>query len=219
MCLNGEIILFNALDPLINLGLTYGIFKQGISGIEISNKIFEEIIYNYMLSKSRITYKDMSKYNFKDKFITNEGGLCIEKILLKFQQFIKEQYSHIDAAFIEREGRLLFFAFIKPIINGVGFDFKEVQISEEKRLDIVIIYNSFKYIIELKVWRGGKYHKNGVEQLSDYLDIHNMNRGFLLVFNFNQNKEYKIELKNSYNISNYKNGKMTILDIKAVDER
>ena len=49
-----------------------------------------------MLSKSRTTYKDMSKYNFKDKFITNECGLCIEKILLKFQQFIKEQYSHID---------------------------------------------------------------------------------------------------------------------------
>ena len=147
-----------------------------------------------MLSKSRTTYKDMSKYNFKDKFITNEGGLCIEKILLKFQQFIKEQYSHIDAAFIEREGRLLFLAFIKPIINGVGFDFKEVQISEEKRLDIVITYNSFKYIIELKVWRGEKYHKNGVAQLNDYLDIHDMNRGFLLVFNFNQNKEYKKEV-------------------------
>ena len=95
---------------------------------------------------------------------------------------------------LKREGRLLFLAFIKPIINGVGFDFKEVQISEEKRLDIVITYNSFKYIIELKVWRGEKYHKNGVAQLNDYLDIHDMNRGFLLVFNFNQNKEYKKEV-------------------------
>ncbi|WP_238917144.1 AAA-like domain-containing protein [Clostridium sp. YIM B02555] len=194
LLINGEIILFNVLDPLINLGLTYGIFKQGINGVEISNKIFEEIIYNYMLSKSRTTYKDMSKYNFKDKFIANDGGLCIEKILLKFQQFIREQYSHIDASFIEREGRLLFLAFIKPIINGVGFDFKEVQISEEKRLDIVITYNSFKYIIELKVWRGEKYHKRGVEQLSDYLDINHMNKGFLLVFNFNRNKEYKKEV-------------------------
>ena len=57
---------------------------------------------------------------------------------------MKEQYSSLDADFIEREGRLLFLAFIKPIINGVGFDFKEVQISEEKRLDIVIIYNNHK---------------------------------------------------------------------------
>lgn len=34
-----------------------------------------------------------------------------------------------------------------------------------------------------------------------------------------KNKINDIELKNPYNISNYKNGKMTILDIKAVDEK
>lgn len=34
-----------------------------------------------------------------------------------------------------------------------------------------------------------------------------------------KNKIDDIELKNPYNISNYKNGKMTILDIKAVDEK
>lgn len=31
-------------------------------------------------------------------------------------------------------------AFLKPIINGSGYDFKEVQISDEKRLDLVITY-------------------------------------------------------------------------------
>ena len=70
--------------------------------------------------------------------------------------FMKEQYSKKDIEFIEHHGRLLFLAFIKPIINGVGFDFKEVQVSEEKRLDVVITYNSFKYIIEMKIWRGEK---------------------------------------------------------------
>lgn len=191
--LNGEIIMFNALDPIINIGLIYGIFKQGENGVVISNKLFEEVIYNYILSKSRTTHKDMSKYNFKDKFITDKAGLDIQKILCKFMQFMKEQYSQVDATFIEREGRLLFLAFLKPIINGVGFEFKEVQVSEEKRLDVVIAYNNFKYIIELKIWRGEKYHKNGLKQLSDYLDINGMNKGFLLVFNFNQNKEYKQE--------------------------
>lgn len=191
--INSEIIIFNALDPIINIGVIHGIFKEGVNGVAISNKVFEEVIYNYIISKSRTTQKDMSQYNFKDKFITDQGGLDIQKILCKFQQFMKEQYSQVDAAFIEREGRLLFLAFIKPIINGVGFDFKEVQISEEKRLDIVITYNSFKYIIELKIWRGEKYHKDGLKQLSDYLDIHSMNSGFLVIFNFNHNKEYKEE--------------------------
>ena len=101
----------------------------------------------------------------------------------KFQQFIKEQYSSIDSKFIEREGRLLFLAFIKPIINGVGFDFKEVQISEEKRLDVVITYLKEKYLVELKIWRGEEYHKKGLKQLSDYLEINE----------FNKTKEYKSE--------------------------
>ena len=94
---------------------------------------------------------------------------------------------------LKREGRLLFLAFIKPIINGVGFDFKEVQISEEKRLDIVITYLKNKYLVELKIWRGEEYHQKGLKQLSDYLDNQELKVGYLLIYNFNKNKEYKNE--------------------------
>lgn len=192
--IKGENILFNPLDPLINLGLTYGFFKEGNNGVEISNKIFEEIIYNYMLSKIQTKARNIDNYNFKYNFIEADGGLNFRKILRRFQQFMKEQYSEKDLTFIENHGRLLFLAFIKPIINGVGFDFKEVQISEEKRLDVVITYNSFKYIAELKSWRGEKYHEKGIKQLCDYLDIHSLSSGYLVIFNFNKNKEYKEEV-------------------------
>ena len=149
------------------------------------------MLYNYLSSKLE-DKTDMSTYNFKENFII-ENGLDFEKILLRFQQFIKEQYSSIDSKFIEREGRLLFLAFIKPIINGVGFDFKEVQISEEKRLDIVVTYLSNKYVVELKIWRGQEYHKKGLKQLKDYLDIQGLDRGYLVIYNFNKEKEYKEE--------------------------
>jgi len=191
--IDGEEIIFNQLDSIISIGLTYGMFKKGKDGLEISNKIFEEIIYNYMISKIRTSAKNISLYNVKLKFIKENRELDIEKILKKFQQFMKEQYSSKDEEFIEHHGRLLFLAFIKPIINGTGFDFKEVQISEEKRLDLVIIYNNFKYIIEMKIWRGPKYHEDGINKLCDYLDIHNLDKGYLLVFNFNKNKEFKEE--------------------------
>ena len=191
--IDGDQIVFNPLDPTISIGCTYGIFKKGEEGLEISNKIFEEIIYSYMISKIRTSTKNMSLYNIKSGFIKENGELDVEKILRRFQQFMKEQYSAKDEEFIEHHGRLLFLAFIKPIINGTGFDFKEVQISEEKRLDLVITYNTFKYIIEMKIWRGPKYHEDGIKQLYDYLDIHNLNKGYLLVFNFNKNKEFKDE--------------------------
>jgi len=151
------------------------------------------MIYNYMVSKLENHVSNIDSYNFKQIFIEEDGSLNIEKILKKFQQFIKEQYSAKDKEFIEHHGRLLFLAFIKPIINGTGFDFKEVQVSEEKRLDVVITYNNFKYIIEMKIWRGPKYHETGVKQLWDYLDIHGLDKGYLLVFDFNKNKEFKEE--------------------------
>lgn len=191
--IDGEQIIFNPLNPIINIGATYGILKKGENGLEISNKIFQDIIYSYMISKIRTSANNMSLYNIKSKFINESGELNIEKILKGFQQFMKEQYSSKDAEFIEHHGRLLFLAFIKPIINGTGFDFKEVQISEEKRLDLVITYNSFRYIIEMKIWRGPKYHEEGINQLCNYVDIHGLDNGYLLIFNFNKNKEFKEE--------------------------
>ena len=51
----------------------------------------------------------------------------------------------------KRNGRLLFLAFIKPIINGIGFDFKEVQISENKEWKQEIIKAKDKEIYAIWV--------------------------------------------------------------------
>ena len=187
---NGEEKDFNIDNNIVDLGVTFGYFKEEDGKVKISNRLLEQRLYNYFVTNLKL--RNVAGYNIKANFI--EGtGLNIEKILIKFQEFMKEQYSSIDKNFLEREGRLLFLAFIKPIISGVGFAFKEVQISEEKRLDVVITYNKNKYIIELKIWRGEEYHEKGLKQLADYLHINNENKGYLLIFNFNKNKEYKKE--------------------------
>lgn len=162
--------------------------KDENNNVVVSNKIIRERIYNYLVSK--IDNKDMMNYNFKDNFIISDNGLDMEKVLLKFQEFMKKNYSSRDINFLERHGVLLFLAFIKPIINGVGFDYKEVQISEERRLDIVIQYNSHKYIIETKIWHGDVAHEKGLSQLGSYLDIEGIDKGYLLIFNFNKSKDF-----------------------------
>ena len=189
--MNGARNTFNILNPIINLGVMFGYFKNEDNMVAISNRIFSQVLYNYF--SSLLENNDtMKKYNFKSDFI-EDNGLNIKKILLRFQQFMKEEYSSNNERFLETHGRMLFLSFLTPIINGIGFAFKEVQISEEKRLDVVITYNSNKYIIELKVWHGEEYHEKGLKQLVDYLNINNQNKGYLLVFNFNKNKEYKKE--------------------------
>ena len=189
--MNGARNTFNILNPIINLGVMFGYFKNEDNMVAISNRIFSQVLYNYF--SSLLENNDtMKKYNFKSDFICG-NGLNVEKILIRFQQFMKEEYSSKNESFLENHGRMLFLSFLTPIINGIGFAFKEVQISEEKRLDVVITYNSNKYIIELKVWRGEEYHEKGLKQLADYLNINNQHEGYLLIFNFNKNKEYKKE--------------------------
>ncbi|MCC5944648.1 MAG: hypothetical protein JJT94_06905, partial [Bernardetiaceae bacterium] len=80
------------------------------------------------------------------------------------------------------------------IINGQGHDFKEVETSEEKRLDVVVTYLQSKYILELKRWAGEESHQRGLKQLSDYLDIYGVKRGYLLIFDERKEQAWKEEL-------------------------
>ena len=177
----GTEFLFNRHTPVIHFGRMYGILKEEQGKVRVHNRVYEQIIYDYMASKLE-TSGDAPFDHLAARFLDEAGGLNIEKVLLKFQEFMKELYSEKDRNFVERNGRLLFLAFLRPIINGRGFDFKEVQVSEEKRLDIVITFDNKKYIIELKIWRGETYHQAGIKQLCDYLDRQRQSAGFLLIY-------------------------------------
>lgn len=187
--IEGVKISNNQLNPIIYMATTYGIFKHDSDLLEIHNIIYKELIYNYMSSKIE-TSMSIDSFSYRDDLIKG-NVLNLEKTLLKFQEFMKEQYSKKDKKFLERNGRLIFLAFIKLIINGLGYDFKEVQISEEKRLDVVITFYNQKYIIELKIWREEKYHKKGIKQLCDYLEKQNQSKGYLVIFNYKTKKQWK----------------------------
>ena len=179
--MNGMDFTYNRHNSIIRFGTIYGILKEEKGKTRIHNRLYAQIIYNYMSSNLE-TSSGIDLSSIGSNYFNEDGELNIEKVIRKFQVFMKEQYSKKDTDFIERNGRLLFLAFIKPIINGKGFDFKEVQISEEKRLDVVITFESKKYIVELKIWRGESYHREGLKQLCDYLDLQNQNTGYLLIY-------------------------------------
>jgi len=174
--MNENEVSYNRRNPVIHQGTIYGILKEEQGKTRIHNRLYEQLIYDYMSSKLE-TSGGIKYSTISSSYIREDGTLDIEKIIRKFQEFMKEQYSTKDTPFLERNSRLLFLAFIKPIINGRGFDFKEVEASEEKRLDIVITFENQKYIVELKIWRGETYHQEGIRQFCDYLDRQNQSRG------------------------------------------
>ncbi len=190
--IQGENFRFNVSDPIIAKGKTFGILSPGTIGqCDISNKIYEFRILDYMLSKQRTNEAQLNLYA-TTKFKEN-GELNILMILEKFQLFMKEHHSSKDNKFLEKNGRLLLMSFLRPIINGHGYMFKENVTSEDRKMDLVITYNDKRYVIELKIWYGEKYLTDGIEQLSDYLDSYSLDTGFILIYNFNKNKKYEIK--------------------------
>ncbi|MBI4647340.1 MAG: AAA family ATPase [Bacteroidia bacterium] len=178
-------------DIIVYLAYTYGIIKNQNNKCSIHNRIFEQRIYDLILSILDNSNHFKSAI-FHDKYYSG-NDLNMSYILQRFQQFFKESYSQKDKTFIEREGKLLFLSYLKPIINSNGYDFKEPVVGDERRMDIVITFNKKRYVTELKIWRGAKYHQTGLQQLSDYLDIYSLKNGYLVIFDFNKDKQYKQE--------------------------
>jgi hypothetical protein len=200
--LGSQPISFFIGNPTINLGYTYGIFDKNKNGtIKIHNKIYEEIITEYVISRMQEKEEDnrIAKDVVKSSFLFANGKLNFEKVLLKFQEVIKEKYSKSDVLksdeFLEKDLRLLFLVFLKPILNGVGFSFKEVETSEEKRLDIVVIFEDEKFIVELKIWRGQEYHLQGIERLKDYMRRENANKSYMLIMDKTRHKEFSTNVE------------------------
>ncbi|NJO03446.1 MAG: AAA family ATPase [Bacteroidia bacterium] len=185
---NGQRISFNIDNPLIALAHTYGILDHQDGMAKIHNRIFEQRIYNLVIStqETALYQVHVNRGVFEDN-----QTLMLREAMLSFQNFMRENYSQKDEVFLEREGRLLFLSFLKPVLNGKGFDFKEPVVGNEQRMDIVITFYNQKYILELKRWQGERYHQKGLQQLSDYLDLYHLKEGYLLIYDFRKNKEYK----------------------------
>lgn len=189
---NGVEVPFDPHEPITSIGRLYGIFKEN-GRLKIHNRIYEQILFNYMTAKAFNEYLVRRKEDFPTSFTTKNNELDLEAVLRKFQQYMKEQYSGQYQPFLEREWRLIFLAFLKPIINAKGHDFKEVQVSEEKRLDVVVTYFQHKYVIELKRWYGPEAHKKGLGQLADYLDRQHLQKDFLIIFEHRTEKTWRTE--------------------------
>ena len=189
--MNGKRRSFSLDNPMISLAHTYGILRNDSEICKVHNRVFEQRIYNLMISMLETS---ANAPLFPDEGFTKDNELLLEKIMLRFQAFMQENYATKDIAFLEREGRLLFLAFLKPIINGQGFDFKEPVVGDEKRMDVVVTYLRQRNVIELKRWKGESYHQAGLQQLSNYLDLYQLKKGFLLIYDFRKEKTYKQEV-------------------------
>lgn len=62
-------------------------------------------------------------------------------------------------------------------------------LDSQRRTDIIVDYLGEQFIVALKIWHGSEYNERGKKQLTDYLDYYRKDKGHMISFNFNKNKE------------------------------
>ena len=186
-------IIYNSI---VSTGVRYGFFKKAANGsdrVAVSNKIFELLMTDYYISKNLNVTRQITGVFMND--IVKDGRFNMELCLRKFAEHYSELYNQKDFEFIERECRLLFLSYLKPLINGQGFYHIESQFTDLRRMDIVVDYGREQFIIEMKIWRGEQKEREAHEQLTGYMNSKKASAGYLLIFDFRKesNRQEKAE--------------------------
>lgn len=136
MLFHGIKYLYNAYDSVIGDAVMYGFVKNQEGSTVIANRIFETVIYDWFISLETTDNLIFSiGMNDKNQFIRNEH-LDMERILEKFVMHFNDIYGSQPDKFKEDDGRKLFLLYLRPIINGVGNYYIEVQTRDQRCTDV-----------------------------------------------------------------------------------
>ncbi|MBO6147993.1 MAG: 9-O-acetyl-N-acetylneuraminate esterase, partial [Lachnospiraceae bacterium] len=188
--MEGTRLTWNAQqDAIVQLQM-YGLIRNDSNTVRVSNRIFETMLYNLFLSDEELKSNVFSREGelAKNVFI-EDGKLNMRLVMERFIETYTEVCGPLVERFKEKDGREQFLLYLKPIINGTGNYYIEAQTRDQTRTDVIVDYLGRQYIIELKIWRGERYNKDGEKQISEYLDYWHLNTGYMLSFNFNKNKK------------------------------
>lgn len=177
----GANVVFERSNPAIELGVMFGILAERDGKTVVSNVIFETLILNYFTSVRATEALLHSEHLEKSQYI-RDGRLDMEKVVCRFADFMKSEYRKEDGGFLERQGRLLFLGFLRPIINGKGHYAVEPQTRRNMRMDIQVFYGREEFVVELKRWKGDAYEQKGYDQLAEYLEAKGLRQGYIVSF-------------------------------------
>lgn len=194
LLMEGERIPYNMLNESIRQMEMYGFVRNEHHMVVIANRIFETVLYNLFFSEEDFGGDTFFRAGDLDRniFVT-DGKLNMRLIIQRFIDTYIEVFGPLKDKFKEKDGRELFLLYLRPIINGMGNYYIEAQTRDQTRTDVVVDYCGQQYVIELKIWRGSRYNKDGEKQLKEYLDYFRLDVGYMLSFNFNKQKEMGVK--------------------------
>ena len=193
-----EGVPFNLSNDLINELATYGVLARGADRkCEIVNPIY---LYRIVQAFKPIVNGLERDYFPEDtegsQYFTATGHIQMEYLLDNFRDFIARagfrilQVPETPQEFI---GQHLLFAYLDQFVSSVnGAMYMEVP-TGRGRMDLLILHNGRKHIVETKIWRSEQRYAQGKQQLAAYLSTEGIAEGYYVVFDHREAPEPRTE--------------------------
>ena len=182
------------MQYVIDMGL---VSKERGKPLRIANGIYREIIPRELTWTTQETLVQQTQW-----YQNEDGSLNMEKLLLDFQQFFRQNADSWIGKFDYAEAgpQLLLQAFLQRIVNGGGYIDREYGLGR-RRTDLLIrkpLTDGYggpiqRVVLELKILRGDleKAIGKGLEQTADYMDtVGTVDEGHLIIFDRSGSKSW-----------------------------
>jgi hypothetical protein len=181
-------IVFNGVeyipgDDEQSLLLTHGLIKAEGKNIKVSNSIYKKRFTKTFFRESEAIVDVSVKGYFRP-----DGLLNMEAILSDFEEYIMQigvSAFYASQKPYEKTGQFLLSAWLYQFVEGGKGELRLEPPTGLGRIDILLIYQGHKYIIETKINRSSldKTVEKAIDQLSGkYLLTERANEGYVVVF-------------------------------------
>ncbi len=180
---------FNLDDDIISELATYGVIREAPDGMcEIVNPI-----YLYRIIRTfKPTVNGLENAYFSEErdecfldYLTSTGQIDMVTLLDNFRDFIARvgfRILQVPDTPKEYVGQHLLYAYLEQFVRSVGGNmYLEVQ-TGRGRMDLLLIHNQQKYIVETKIWEGSNRYAAGKKQLAVYMELEETMEGYYVVF-------------------------------------
>ncbi|MDM8558193.1 AAA-like domain-containing protein [Candidatus Parabeggiatoa sp. HSG14] len=182
-------IPFNLHNEYISELVTYGILKTGEDGFcEVTNPIYQYCIvqtFRPLINGLERQYLPEDTDDGFGDYLTAEGKINMHSLLVNFRDFMARagfRILQVPDTPQEFVGQYLLFAYLDQFVRQMhGFMYPEVR-TGRGRMDLILLHQGDKYIVETKIWEGTKSYQAGKRQLAKYLKLEGVAEGYYIVF-------------------------------------
>ena len=164
--------------------------------LRIANPIYAEVVPRELTYAAQAgVVEDPARY------VDDDGGLDLVKLLTEFQAFFREHSEHWIARFDYQEAgpQLLLQAFLQRIVNGGGRIEREYGLGR-RRTDLLVVWpqgqRNRRFVVECKILHKSleRTVSDGLEQTAGYMDRCGAEAGHLVIFDRDEGKSWEEKL-------------------------